>query len=237
MCDSPNEMAVVFIDIFKKILKDHALLKKRKIRSKYTPWLTSDIIKSMEERDKMKKLASKDPKLWPMYRTLRNKVTNTIRLPVNKNYQSLVTKTKNNPKNMWKTIDKILHKTSGKTAISELRDEDVFVKNQIQIIEKLNEHFVNIRPELASKLEMSPNDDPIKYLNSICVNHKFSFKIMSEEAMLTSIMMLKGGKAPGPDVVPTNLVKDAAKSIAKPSDDDIQCLSDKRDCPKCMETC
>ena len=27
--------------------------------------------------------------------------------------------------------------------------------------------------------------------------------------------MLKSGKAPGPDGVPTNLVKDAAKSIAK----------------------
>ena len=62
---------------------------------------------------------------------------------------------------------------------------------------------------------MSPNVDPIKYLDSVCVNHKFSLNIMSEEAMLTSIIMLKGGKAPGPDVVPTNLVKDAAKSIAK----------------------
>ena len=34
--------------------------------------------------------------------------------------------------------------------------------------------------------------------------------------MLTSLMMLKIGKAPGRDGVPTNLVKDAAKSIAKP---------------------
>ena len=34
--------------------------------------------------------------------------------------------------------------------------------------------------------------------------------------MLTSLMMLKGGRAHGPDGVPTNLVKDAAKSIAKP---------------------
>ena len=34
--------------------------------------------------------------------------------------------------------------------------------------------------------------------------------------MLTSLMMLKSGKAPGPDGVSTNLVKDVAKSIAKP---------------------
>ena len=34
--------------------------------------------------------------------------------------------------------------------------------------------------------------------------------------MLTSLMTLKSGKAPDPDGVSTNLVKDAAKSIAKP---------------------
>ena len=40
--------------------------------------------------------------------------------------------------------------------------------------------------------------------------------MVSEEAMLTSLSMLKIGKAPGPDGVPTNLVKDAASFIAKP---------------------
>lgn len=34
--------------------------------------------------------------------------------------------------------------------------------------------------------------------------------------MLRSLKMLKNGKAPGPDGIPTNLVKDAAKFIAKP---------------------
>ena len=34
--------------------------------------------------------------------------------------------------------------------------------------------------------------------------------------MLKSLKMLKSGKAPGPDGVPTNLVNDAAKFIAKP---------------------
>ena len=63
---------------------------------------------------------------------------------------------------------------------------------------------------------MNPDDDPIKYLNSVDVSHKFSFKITSEEAMLTCLMMLKGSKAPGSDGVSTNLIKDAEKSIAKP---------------------
>ena len=53
-------------------------------------------------------------------------------------------------------------------------------------------------------------------MHTIDADQKFSFKMMSEEAMLTSLNMLKNGKAPGPDGVPTNLVKDAANFIAKP---------------------
>ena len=117
---------------------------------------------------------------------------------------------------MWKTIDKILHKTSGTTAISELKDGDTIVKGQNQIAEKLNEHFVSIDPKLASKLEVKPDDDPIKYLHPTDSNQKFPFKLMSEESMPRSLKMLKSGKAPGPDGVPNNLLKDATKFIAKP---------------------
>ena len=134
----------------------------------------------------------------------------------NQYYQELVTKNKNDPEKMWKTIDKILHKTSGTTTISELKDGDTIVKGQNQIAEKLNEHFVNIGPKLASKLEVKPDDDPIKYLHPTDSNQKFSFKLMSEESMLRSFKMLTSGKTPGPDGVPTNLVKDAATFIAKP---------------------
>ena len=128
-------MACTFHENFEHLLNFHAPLKKRKVRSDYAPWITSDIKKSMEERDRMKKLASKDPKLWPKYKILRNKVTNNIRLSVTKYYQELVTKNKNNPKKMWKTIYKILHKTSGTTTTSELKDGDMIVKGQNQIAE------------------------------------------------------------------------------------------------------
>lgn len=104
------------------------------------------------------------------------------------------------------TIDKILHKTSGTTTISQLRDEDVIVKGQYQIAEKLNEHFIKIGPNLARKLEVKSDDDPIKYLHSTDANHKFSFKIRSEERILTYLIMLKSGKAPSPDGGPTDIV-------------------------------
>ena len=92
---------------------------------------------------------------------------------------------------MRKTIDKILHRTSGTTTISEIKDRDTIVKSQNQILEKLNEHFVSVGPKLASKLKIKPGDDPMKHLHTIDVDQKFSFKMLSEEAMLTSLNMLK----------------------------------------------
>ena len=71
-------------------------------------------------------------------------------------------------------------------------------------------------PKLASNLKIKPDDDPIKYLHTIDADQTFSFKMMSEEAVLTSLNILRTGKAPGPDGIPTNLVKDAANFIAKP---------------------
>ena len=64
MSDNPSEMASTFQEILEHLLNFHAPLKKRKVKSEYAPWISSDIKRSMEERNKMKKkLALKDPNL------------------------------------------------------------------------------------------------------------------------------------------------------------------------------
>ena len=96
--DNPSETASIFQEIFEHLLNFHAPLKKRKVKSEYAPWITSDIKRSLEEHNRLKKLALKDSDLWPRYKILRNKVTNNIRLSVTKYYQDLVSRNKNNPK-------------------------------------------------------------------------------------------------------------------------------------------
>ena len=90
------------------------------------------------------------------------------------------------------------------------------MNGQDQIAEKLNEHFLSEGPKLTNNIEVKPNDNLTMYLHSVDSNKKISFKIMNEETMLNSLNMLKNDKAPGPDGIPTNLVKDATKFAAKP---------------------
>ena len=44
----------------------------------------------------------------------------------------------------------------------------------------------------------------------------FKFSMVDQETMLKTIKQLKNGKAPGPDRIPTTLVKDAAEFISQP---------------------
>ena len=46
------------------------------------------------------------------------------------------------------------------------------------------------------------------------------FNLVSDIFILNSIKQLKNGKAPGPDKIPTMLIKDAGEVICEPVSDD-----------------
>ena len=73
-------MASVFQELFDAILNLHAPLRKRKGKSEYAPWLNADIRSLMMRRDKAKKDTRRNPALWPLYKKLRNEVTEAIRI-------------------------------------------------------------------------------------------------------------------------------------------------------------
>ena len=68
-------MAGTFQEIFEPLLDIHAPIKKRRVRSEFAPWLTQSLRKSMETRDRLKKIAAKSPEMWSAYSKQRNKVT------------------------------------------------------------------------------------------------------------------------------------------------------------------
>ena len=101
----------------------------------------------MEERDGAKKNSIKNPKLLKSYKSLRNKVTNTIRSSIRLHNQSMINENKGNPKNIWRTINKVLDKAPNSTTIMQVRDGSKTVSDSKQIANVLNGHFVNVGPE------------------------------------------------------------------------------------------
>ena len=75
---------------FGPILEVHAPLKRRKVSSNHTPWISPLINNLMRERDQAKKRAEKDHNVWPRYKKLRNKVTSELRNCVQDYYHNMI---------------------------------------------------------------------------------------------------------------------------------------------------
>ena len=214
LAENPNLMASTFQEIFESILDIHAPLKKRRVRSENAPWLNQSIRNLMKERDLAKRIAQKSPEKWSVYKQLRNKVTKEIKVAIETHYRGLIEENKDNPKKMWKTINKVLDKSSQSITTSCLDVEGNRITKEADIAEALNHHFVTVGPKLAGKIEQWTNDDPLKYV--VKQSSVMKFNLVSDIFILNSIKQLKNGKAPGPDKIPTMPIKDAGEVICEP---------------------
>ena len=79
--DDPNAMWEIWKNLFLEVLDKHAPLQQKKIRSKKVSWITSDIKKLMNTRDKFKRKAilTNHANDWLNFKTARNKVNIELR--------------------------------------------------------------------------------------------------------------------------------------------------------------
>ena len=81
-------------------------------------------------------------------------------------------------KTTWKLIDMILARNKKKvTSISKLLYNDQCYTDQKTICDKLNEHFINVGPKLASQLPQTPETDPTMFIKRTFSN-SFMFRSM-----------------------------------------------------------
>ena len=104
--DDPNAMWEIWKNLFLEDLEKHAPLQQKKIRSKKVPWITSDIKKLMNTRDKFK--------------TARNKVNIELRSAKKDYNTSKIAGQKINPKKAWKSINNLLGRQNKPTVVNEL---------------------------------------------------------------------------------------------------------------------
>ena len=168
-CNDPNTLANYFHDLFHSILDVHAPLKTRKYTTVQapSPWITPYIKNLIYERDRAKRKAERDQSIWQEYKRLRNRVTSELRRGVETYYQNLIDENSNNPKEMWKMINKVLNKNQHSTTPKFVMFEGQSIDKPNEIAEAFNNHFTTIGPKLADKIENRDSDDPLKYLSNI----------------------------------------------------------------------
>ena len=145
-------------------------------------------------------------------------MTSELRRAVEGHYRSLIDENSNNPKEMWKTINKVLNKNQCSTTPRSVMYEGQLVEKQKEIAEAFNNHFTTIGPKLAEKIETKESDDPLKYLidEGPSTAPRFEFHPVDPSTIEKEIKNLKCSKSAGYDKVSVKLVRDAAGILCKP---------------------
>ena len=136
---------------FIKISDKHAPLRNVRVKERYNPWITSDIINLMYKRDYLHEKAAKEGDCngnnhwWNEYKDARNQVTSEIVKAKKKYFDEISNNMQNNPKKMWRELSKITGKKQGECQIPSDITCDDFNKYFVNVGVKMSERFADKR--------------------------------------------------------------------------------------------
>jgi hypothetical protein len=150
---------------FLQISERHVPLETRRLKNRYKPWITHDIVRSMYKRDHLKSKAVKYkcPNKWNEYKNLRNEITGKIRKAKKEYFRTESLQCASNPKATWKLLNKVTNNRNMVSPPEELSAKD------------FNEYFSTIGENTARKYFSNSNDGSHPWKGPNFTSSKFKF--------------------------------------------------------------
>ena len=201
-------------NMFLSVVDKHAPLKRKRIRNKKSPWLTSEIKQQLVHRDRLKNIAIRtnaegDGK---NYKNTKN-ICNNIKKTKVDYYQNTFQQNLGNSKEIWKSINELMSRnsTSKSENITSLKYNDRMISDPAEISETFNKHFSEAGLKLSSQIESTKSY--LDYLNPIdCV---FEITTIETNTVFKLLSNMSEKKATGIDQIPCKLLKIAAPVISE----------------------
>lgn len=179
------------------------------------PWITPSIIRSIAKKNQLYKkyLHKKTSASEKKYKTYRNKLNNILRISKKNYYAFKIDSAKNDLKSTWKIIRELTNKSK-----ANLNYPNSFLHNNnelsepTKIAETFNKYFLNVGPDLASKID-KPTDDFTTFLSGD-YSQSFLFLPTNDMEIKNLISAINPSKSPGPDQISPSIVKHSAIHIA-----------------------
>ena len=155
--DDPND---AFADLQDKIdtITNKYLHKrkmsKKEIKQKQKPWITSEILKLIQKRDKLHRhfLKANDQSIkenfHAKYKNIRNQVVSIIRNSKKEYYRDFFQNNSDNMRNTWIGIKKIIHLDKSKSIPTSILKNEELITNPTEIANEFNNYFSNIAGKL-----------------------------------------------------------------------------------------
>ena len=204
-----------FISLLNAVIDRHAPMRKVRVKQKESPWMTSEILAMIRDRDKLK-IKAKRSKLssdWEHYKKARNSVTSRIRHVKRQFISNKIQTAGTSTKEIWQSLKYVVpgKKTNSQITSVTVDNEAISGKN---LADLFNHYFVNIGQNLD---KANPNMNPRKRRNHATkVKSTFSFKPVEVEKVCDLLESLSIDRAAGPDNIPAKLLKCVAPLIAPP---------------------
>ena len=204
-----NDAVQLLTNKINSILDDMAPVKAIQTSNKYCPWLTGETKSLIGERNQAQKLLSenKTNENFSNYKTLRNKVTSSLKNDKNQWQKKKLESCNNYSGKLWKNILGWLNWCSSGSP-SKLYHAGQIVTSPAKLAEILNNFFVDKIATIRQGLP-SQNDDPLRTLQKMMRNRtsEFALKCVHPDDVKKIIMNLKNSKSCGVDTIDTYTIK------------------------------
>ena len=187
---------------------------KKEYKLKFKPWINSEILDLIKERDKVFKTLSKEKNdilkidTRNRYKQLRNKITDMKRTSKTKYFKDYFEKNRKKTTEIWKGIKSLVNiKCLYNSSYKLLDANNNLISNQKQMANIFNNYFVNIGLDIEKKISKVKSGNINDYINNInCDKTLFLVPVVSHE-IAKVIDSLDINKSTGPNSIPVFIIK------------------------------
>ena len=205
-----DEKVATFNNPFLDVLNQHAPVKQITVKAKPIPFMTSELLLQINERNRLLKVARSARNIldWEIYKSSRRQVKSSLRKAESEYVKNEITTNKGNSNALWKTIRQCLPKDRPADRVSQKPPE--------VLADDLNIYFVNVGQDVAikatemlSKFKLPiPDEEPY-----IICEDVFEFQPITASYVSQLIDELLLNKSPRIDKIPAEVVKDCKMYI------------------------
>ena len=199
-----------------------APIKEIRLKQRTEPWMTSDILQSIQERDNWlnKFRKTTDPDDYKAYCKLRNDIQRKTRNSKSEYLANKIDENRNNPKKLWQQLKNLGYNSKGKQSSNVVLDIDGETCFDSKKVANCFNNFTSIASTLVEKLPPSLNlfDTRSETFQDFYRNRNVQngFVLASVEEDFIFKELCKLNSCTGSDNIPARFVKDAAAVLTKP---------------------
>ena len=214
--NNAEESLNIFVRTIENVLNEMAPVKtltQKELKSENKPWITTGLLKSIKNRDKLHKqyLTEKSEirkkHLYEKFKIKRNLIITLLRIAKTDYYTQYFLENKSNIKETWKGIKSIINfNKKSKSSPNKIKTQNGYVTKQIEIATEFNKYFSTVGETIDQKTPQTQKSFT-EYLTE--PNQKqFILKSVDAYEILCVINKMKLTKACGPSSVPSKLLKE-----------------------------